>query len=301
MSVLRYSCIPCALLIVAAPVAAQNPFEAQIAATEVTSEQLGDGLHALFGVGGAVAASIGEQGVLIVDDQFPGMVPKIQARIRELGGGDVDFAINTHWHFDHADGNLVLGPEGTWLVSQENSRDMLTRDNVINLVTQTIDQPAYPAAALPSITFERHMRFHFNGEPIDLLHFGPAHTDGDTAVVFRNHNVVHMGDVFNNAGYPFVDADSGGSLAGMIAFCQGVLDATDADTVVLPGHGPIADRQALQDYVDMLSTIHDRIEAMISDGASLEQVVAAGLTAEWDEQMGDPANFLNRSYTSMTR
>ena len=296
---LRHASVPIAALLCAS-VAAQD-FEAQIAATEVTSEQIGEGLHVLFGVGGAVAASIGDQGVLIVDDQFPGMVPKIQATIRELGGGDIDFAINTHWHFDHADGNLVLGPEGTWLVSQENSRDWLTRDNVINLVTQTREQPAYPADALPSITFERHMRFHFNGEPIDLLHFGPAHTAGDAAVIFRNHNAVHMGDVFNNAGYPFVDADNGGSLAGMIAFCQGVLDAIDADTVVVPGHGPIADRQALQDYVDMLSTIHDRIEAMISDGASLDQVVAAELTTEWDEQWGDPANFLNRSYTSMTR
>ncbi len=297
---LRHACLPLAVL-VCTSATAQGDFEAQIAETEVTTQQVGDGLHVLFGVGGAIAASIGEQGVLIVDDQFPGMIPKIRAAIRELGGGDIDFAINTHWHFDHADGNLVLGPEGTWIVSQENSREQLTRDSVINLVTQSRDQAAYPADALPSITFERHMRFHFNGEPIDLLHFGPAHTAGDAAVVFRNHNVVHMGDVFNNAGYPFIDADNGGSLAGIIAFCEGVLEETDADTVVVPGHGPIVDTQALQDYVAMLSTIHDRIEAMISDGASLEQVVAAGITAEWDELRGDPANFLNRSYTSMTR
>lgn len=297
---LRHACLPLALLICTSA-AAQGDFEAQIAATEVTTQEVGDGLHVLFGVGGAIAASIGEQGVLIVDDQFPGMIPKIQAKIRELGGGDIDFAINTHWHFDHADGNLVLGPEGTWIVSQENSRDALTRDNVINLVTQSRDQPAYPADALPSITFEQHMRFHFNGEPIDLLHFGPAHTAGDAAVIFRNHNAVHMGDVFNNAGYPFVDADNGGSLAGIIAFCQGVLDEIDADTVVVPGHGPVVDAQALQDYVDMLSTIHDRIEALISDGASLEQVIAAEPTAEFDEARGNPANFLNRSYTSMTR
>lgn len=296
---LRHACLPLAVLL-CAPAAAQD-FDAQIAATEVTSEQIGEGLHVLFGVGGAVAAAIGDQGVLIVDDQFPGMVPKLQARIRELGGGDVDFAINTHWHFDHADGNLVLGPEGTWLVSQENSRDALTRDNIINLVTQSRDQPAYPADAVPSITFEQHMRFHFNGEPIDLLHFGPAHTAGDAAVIFRNHNAVHMGDVFNNAGYPFVDADNGGSLGGIIAFCEGVLEEIDADTVVVPGHGPIVDAQALQDYVDMLSTIHDRIEALISDGASLEQVIAAEPTAEFDEARGNPANFLNRSYTSMTR
>ncbi|WP_428101681.1 MBL fold metallo-hydrolase [Candidatus Rariloculus sp.] len=300
MYVLRHSYLPLALLL-AASAAAQPNFEEQIAVTEVTSQQLGEGLHVLFGVGGAIAASIGDQGVLIVDDQFPGMVPKIRAKVRELGGGDIDFAINTHFHFDHADGNLVLGPEGTWLVSQENSREKLTGDNVINLVNQTIDQPAYPDDALPSITFERHMRFHFNGEPIDLLHFGPAHTEGDAAVVFRGHNAVHMGDVFNNAGYPFIDADNGGSLAGIIAFCQGVLEEIDANTVVVPGHGAIADSAALEDYVSMLSTIHDRIAALITSGASLEQVVAARPTAEWDEERGDPASFLNRSYTSMTR
>ena len=123
---LRHACLPLAVLVCTCA-AAQGDFDAQIAETEVTTQQVGDGLHVLFGVGGAIAASIGEQGVLIVDDQFPGMIPKIRAAIRELGGGDIDFAINTHWHFDHADGNLVLGPEGTWIVSQENSREQLTR------------------------------------------------------------------------------------------------------------------------------------------------------------------------------
>src|SRR5690606_35077333 len=162
----------------------------------------------------AILASIGEQGVLIVDNQFPEMAPKYREAIRELGGGDIDFAINTHWHFDHADGNLVLGPGGTWIVAQENSRRMMARDNVINLVNMTREQQAYPPEARPVMSFADAMMFHFNGEQIELLHFGPAHTAGDTAVIFRGHNVVHMGDVFNMAGYPFVDADNGGSLEG---------------------------------------------------------------------------------------
>jgi len=278
-----------------------NNLDEAIRNTPITSQPVSGGLHVLLGVGGNIAASIGEQGVLIVDDQFPGMVPKIQARIRELGGDGIDFAINTHWHFDHADGNQALGPAGTWIVSQRNSREMLTHDNTINLVNQTRTQAAYPAAALPVATFDDRMSFHFNGERIDLLHFGPAHTTGDAAVIFRGRNAVHMGDVFNNAGYPFVDADNGGSLSGIIRFCEAVLREIDPDTVVIPGHGPVTDYAELADYVSMLSTIRDRIAALIAGGASMEQVIAAQPTREWDEEQGSPASFLNRAYTSLTR
>jgi cyclase len=269
--------------------------------TPITSEQLGENLHVMFGVGGAIVASIGEQGVLIVDTQFPQMTPKYRAEIAELGGGDIDFAINTHWHFDHADGNLAIGPDGTWIVAHENSRRMLEQDNVINLVTTQRDQPAYPPTAQPVMSYNDSMMFHFNGELIELLHFGPAHTTGDTAVVFRGHNVVHMGDVFNNAGYPFIDADNGGSLEGIIEFCTQVLQRIDEDTRVVPGHGPLANYADMEEYVAMLSEIHDRMTALIEDGASLEQIIAAEPTAQWDAAEGDPTSFINRAYTSLTR
>jgi glyoxylase-like metal-dependent hydrolase (beta-lactamase superfamily II) len=142
---------------------------------------------------------------------------------------------------------------------------------------------------------------HFNGERIDLMHFGPAHTTGDTAVIFRGRNVVHLGDVFNAAGYPFIDADNGGTLAGIVEFCRAVLGEIDAGTVVVPGHGPVSDYEDLADYVTMLGTIHDRIEALVESGATLEQVVAARPTAEWDEAKGNPANFIDRAYASLTR
>jgi glyoxylase-like metal-dependent hydrolase (beta-lactamase superfamily II) len=255
----------------------------------------------LFGVGGNILVSIGANGVLIVDDQFPQMVPKYKATIGELGGGAVNFAINTHWHFDHADGNQVLGPEGTWLVAQENSRQMMTKDNVINLVSAKRDQPAYDETALPVLTYDDRMRFHFNGERIDLMHFGPAHTTGDTAVIFRGHKTVHMGDVFNNAGYPFIDADNGGSLNGVIEFCSKVLAEIDSTYTVVPGHGPVVDAAALADYVAMLTMIRDRMSALIASGATLKQVEAARPTAEWDERKGMPDSFLDRAYLSLTR
>jgi glyoxylase-like metal-dependent hydrolase (beta-lactamase superfamily II) len=285
-----------------APVFAQlNNLDEALRTTPITTQKITDGFYVLFGVGGNIALSIGDSGVLVVDTQFPQMVPKYKAMIGELGGGKIDFAINTHWHFDHADGNQVLGPEGTALIAQENSRQMLTKNNVINLVGQRRDQPAYAPAALPVVTYDDAMRMHFNGERIDLLHFGPAHTAGDTAVVFRGHNLVHLGDVYNNAGYPFIDADNGGSLNGVIEFCTKVLEAIDTTYIVVPGHGPVADYQALADYVAMLTTIRDRMVALISTGATLEQVVAAQPTSEFDAKKGDPAAFLNRAYVSLTR
>jgi len=144
------------------------------------------------------------------------------------------------------------------------------------------------------------MQFHFNGQEIELLHFGPAHTTGDTAIVFRGSNAVHLGDVFNR-GYPFIDADNGGDLSGMINFCQAVLDVIDEETIVIPGHGEISDYAGLTSYIAMLSEMRASIGAMVADGATLEEVIAATPTAAYDKQYGDPSNFVNRAYTSLKR
>lgn len=269
-------------------------------AMEITAEEVRGDLHVLFGAGGNIAVNIGDDGVFIVDDQFPQLMPEILDTISELGGDGVDFAVTTHWHFDHAEGNLALGPAGTWLVAQENSREMMKGDHIINMVQLAYEQKAYPEEAWPDITFDDEMQFHVNGQTIDLAHFGPAHTTGDTAVIFRGSNAVHMGDVFNNAGYPFIDAGNGGGLEGMINFCTEVLKIIDEDTVVIPGHGPIADHNALVRYVAMLSDIRDHMLALIDDGKSLEQVIAANPTAAYDKKMGDSGMFINRAYMSLT-
>lgn len=269
-------------------------------AVEVTTETVAPGLQVLFGGGGNVLVSIGEQGVLMVDSQFPQMIPKLRAAIRELGGDSIDFTINTHWHFDHADGNPMLGREGSWLVSHRNSRRMMTGKHDIDLVSVLYTQPPYPTEGLPVITYDDRMQFHFNGQTVDLLHFGPAHTTGDTAVYFRDANVVHMGDVFN-AGYPFIDAGNGGDLEGMIAFCKAILDAIDDDATIVPGHGPVKAYADLEAYVVMLRTITDRISDMIDRGMSLDDVLAAAPTREFDETYGDPTLLVNRAYVSLAR
>ena len=269
---------------------------------EIRSEPIGDGLHVLFAPGaGNVLVSIGDSGVLLVDDGVPGVVAGYTETIADLGGGDVDFVINTHWHYDHADGNKTLGPEGTRLVAHENSRRMMMRDNVINVVRQTIDQPAYPPAAWPTVTYDSSMRMHFNGERIDLLHVGPGHTEGDTAVILPDRNLVHMGDVYLSGGYPFVDADHGGSLIGIVEFCERVLAELEPGATVVPGHGAVSDYDGMAEYASMLRTIYERISALVEDGASLEQVIAARPTAEWDEARGDPSGLIDRTYASLMR
>lgn len=267
---------------------------------EIKTESVDDNLHVLFGLGGNIGVSIGEDGVFIVDDQFPELMPKIRDAIKALGGGDVDFAVNTHWHFDHAEGNLTLGPDGTWIVAHENSREMMQGDHLINLVVASYKQEAYPESALPDVTYTDDMSFHINGQRIDLYHFGPAHTTGDTAIVFRGSKAVHLGDVFNQSGYPFIDAGNGGELAGMIHFCKETLKAIDEDYTVIPGHGPISKYEDLAEYIVMLETVHSRLADLIANGASLNDVYAAKPTAEFDKKFGDATGFINRSYMSMT-
>ena len=281
-----------------------NAFGMDFDAVEVKVETVGDGLYVLFGAGGNIAASIGEDGVLLVDDQFPEVMPKLLKTITELGGAGVDYAINTHWHFDHADGNMALGPAGTKLISQEKARTDMAKGGVINLVRFKYDQAAYPASALPQITFQETMHLHYNGERIDLLHFGPAHTTGDVAVIFRGHNAIHMGDVFNNTGYPFIDADSGGEIDGMILFCEAALAQINEATIVIPGHGPVTDYAHMKAYTEMLKTVRDRVSKMIDAGKSLEEVTASDPTAGFEDSFGDVSKslgFINRVYTSLKK
>jgi glyoxylase-like metal-dependent hydrolase (beta-lactamase superfamily II) len=267
---------------------------------EVRTETIAPGLHVLFGIGGNIMVSIGDQGVLMVDSQFPQMIPKLMEAVGELGGDGVDFTINTHWHFDHADGNPLLGRAGSWMVSHINSRRMMAGEHDIDTLSMLYRQPPYPMEGMPVVTYSDKMQMHFNGERIDLLHYGPAHTTGDTAVIFRNSNVVHMGDVFN-ASYPFIDAGNGGDINGMIRFCEKILASLNEDSTIVPGHGPVMAYDDMAQYIAMLETISMRISNMIDGGMTLEEVIAAKPTEEFDERYGDPVRLINRAYMSLAR
>ncbi|MCH5377663.1 MAG: MBL fold metallo-hydrolase [Planctomycetes bacterium] len=274
---------------------------ADVDTTPVTSEQVAPGVHALSGVGGNVLAAIGPDGTLLVDDQFPTMVPKIVEKIRELGGDSIDFVINTHWHFDHADGNAALAETGSIVIAHDNSRQRLEAPQSVNIVRQVVEQPAAPRAGLPAITYSDRISFHMNGERIDVLYTGPAHTDGDAVVHLTGSNVVHTGDVFVNGSYPFIDSGNGGSLSGMLAYCEALLDRIDEDTVIVPGHGPIATYADLERYVAMLRDTAAAIAELVFEGKTLQEVLDARPTARWDEIYGDPAGIIDRGYESLSR
>lgn len=298
----RTTWLAVATALLSAPCWAQNPGPERLATVEIRAERVADNLYVLFGFGGNIAVSFGEQGVLIVDTQMPELVPKIKAAISAIGGGNIDFAINTHWHYDHADGNMGFGLEGVWFVAHSESGRRMAIDNVIDPMTRpAFPQPAYPLAARPIATFDTRMQFHFNGERIDLIHFAPAHTAGDAAVFFRAHNAVHMGDLFMPQGYPFVDVANGGDIDGLIAFCRGVLAELDERAIVIPGHGPVSTYADLARFTEMLQSVRDRVAALIAGGATLEQIIAAKPTAAWDERYGQPNNFIDRVYASLTR
>jgi len=263
----------------------------------VKVETLKPGLHALFAAGGTAIVSIGDQGVLMVDDQFPQVLPKLKDAIHELGGGDIDFVINTHWHFDHADNNPQLGSEGAWIVAHTNSRQKMVGNTTILYDGYSYDQPPYPLEGLPVFTFDDRMQVHFNGQKIELMYFGPAHTTGDAVVWFRRDNVVHLGDLYSS-GYPYIDAANGGTLAGLIAVCRRIADTIDEDTIIVSGHSGIATYDDLLAYVAMLQDAHDKMETLIESGHTLEEILADTLGAGFDPSRGDPTLFLKMAYLS---
>jgi cyclase len=274
---------------------------------KATVEQLAPDLHILYGAGGGqVAGNVlvltGKEGTLLVDSGYPIFVPKYRAAIASFGGGKVVYVVNTHWHDDHSEGNKQFGAGGALIVAHDNVRQMLMHDNKINVVRTVLDQAAFPTAALPVVTYGDGAELYFDGERIELEHVAPAHTAGDTVVFLRQHNVVHTGDVFLSAAYPFADVDNGGDFDGLIEFDQRILDEIDRDTVLVPGHGPIAHYDDLASYVGMLETVRERVIALIADGATLEQVLAATPTAEWDAKYGNPKTFfLDRVYKSLKK
>lgn len=271
---------------------------------EIRTERVAEGLYVLFGLGGNIAVSVGDDGVLIVDDQLPELAGKIKTAIAELGAGGIDYVVNTHWHWDHADGNTALGPDGVTIISHHNARTDMADGGMIDMVISQYEQPPYPENALPEITFKSEMSLHFNGGEIEVLHFSSAHTNGDAAVFFHKQNAVHLGDVFNNSGYPFIDVGSGGSVDGMIQFCEATLAAINADTIVIPGHGPVTDYQTLEQYVVMIRTVRDRIQGMIDAGKTLEEISAAQPTADFDAVYGPESaslGFVNRVYTDLSK
>ncbi len=252
---------------------------------EVKAVPVSDGIYMLMGEGGNIGVSIGEDGTFAIDDQYAQMSTKIAAAIQQLSGDLPKFLINTHWHGDHTGGNAHFGEQGAIIVAHENVRESLKVEKSIKLFN--MHKPPSPKEALPVVTFQNEMSLHLNGDDIRLLHVANAHTDGDAIVHFTQANVIHAGDTFFNGFYPFIDVDSGGGIAGMIAACNTVIALANDQTKIMPGHGPLASKADLVAFRDMLVVAEKNIRALIIAGKNEADVVAAKPLAELDEEWGD--------------
>jgi glyoxylase-like metal-dependent hydrolase (beta-lactamase superfamily II) len=270
-----------AVVLSAASVAAQQEDFSKV---EIKPTKLADGLYMLTGAGGNIGLSVGDDAVFLVDDQYAPLTERIKAAIAAITDKPVRFVLNTHWHFDHTGGNENLGQAGALIVAHDNVRKRMSVEQFVKDFNMKI--PASPKAALPIITFSETTTFHLNGEEIQAVHVPPAHTDGDSLVHYRKANVLHMGDTFFNGAYPFFDMSSGGSIEGMIGAAEKALSLANASTKIIPGHGPLADRKALEVYLTVLKTSRDRIGTLVSAGKSADEVIAARPLAEYDATWG---------------
>ncbi|PYO86102.1 MAG: MBL fold metallo-hydrolase [Gemmatimonadetes bacterium] len=284
------------VLAAAAPAAAQVNYDT----VQIRTVKVAEGVYMLMGAGGNIGVSVGSDGVILIDDQFAPLSDKIKAAVAALGG-PIRFLLNTHWHFDHTGGNENFAKSGVVIVAHENVRRRMSVEQFISALNRR--EPPSPAAALPVVTFTDAITFYLNGDSINVFHVAPAHTDGDAVIWFRKANVMHMGDTFFNGRYPLIDLSSGGSVDGMVAAADRVLALVDANTRIIPGHGPLGDRPALQTYRAMLVTVRDRIRQAVAADQTLEQVQAAKPTAEFDAIWGKgsitPARFVEIVYTDL--
>jgi glyoxylase-like metal-dependent hydrolase (beta-lactamase superfamily II) len=270
-------------------------------AVQIETQQVGNGLYMLIGSGGNIALSTGPDGSVLVDTQYAPLNAKILAAVRAAGGGDVKYVINTHWHGDHTGGNEPLGKAGAVIIAHNNVLTRLSSEQFMAAFNQRV--PPAPAAARPVITFPTRTTFHLNGNVVNVVHVENAHTDGDSIVHFTRSNVIHTGDTYMKDVYPFIDVGSRGSIDGFIASADAVLSRSDASTKIIPGHGALANRADMQRFHDMLVAVRGKIQALIDQGMSEDEVVAAGPTAEFDAAWGqgfmNPENFTRFSYQSL--
>ena len=255
-------------LSLAAPAVAQQ----DMSKVEIKTQQLAPGVAVLFGAGGNIGVSYGEDGTVLIDDQFAPLTGKIQKAVADLGATPVKFLINTHWHFDHSGGNENLGKAGAIIMAHDNVRVRMTAGATVagNAV------PPAAKAALPVITYADGLKLHLNGEEVRVIHMSAGHTDGDSIIHWTKSNVIHMGDLFMfGVSFPFVDVGSGGDVRGFVAAADKALAIANDQTKIIPGHGPVATKADLQNHRNMVAGVIAKVEEGIKASKTLDQIKAS--------------------------
>jgi glyoxylase-like metal-dependent hydrolase (beta-lactamase superfamily II) len=261
-------------LLFAVTASAQTDYsKVQMKATKVAGN-----VYMLEGAGGNIGVSVGDDGLLIVDDQFAPLADKIRAALKGIADKKLHFILNTHWHGDHTGGNVAFGPEAT-IIAHDNVRKRLATEQKSTVFNSTT--PPSPKEALPVITFDQTLTVHFNGEEIRAIHYPKGHTDGDSVIFFSTSNVVHLGDDFFAGRFPFVDLESGGSVEGLVKNIGELVAKIPADAKLIPGHGPISSLDDLKSYHRMLQQTTEIVRGKIKAGKTLDQIKSEGLPAEW--------------------
>lgn len=243
--------------------------------TEVVSN-----LYMLQGLGGNIAVMTGEDGLLMIDDDYKKMGTALKKALEQFGGEEeLAYIINTHWHGDHAEGNIVLGHSAP-IVAHDNVRVRLSQKNEIALFNMKSDP--YPDHALPSITYSETLTLHINDDTIQLIHYPASHSDADTAIIFKQANVLHTGDLFFNGFFPFVDTANGGNVKKLAGSIEHLLGLLPDDVVIIPGHGPLAGKKDLEAHLAMLKGSIEEVSTMKNQGLGLNEIQEKGLSNRWE-------------------
>jgi cyclase len=302
----------CYLGILLAAASLASAQEQDLSKVEIRTTRLAEGLYVLQGAGGNMTASLGADGVLLVDSEYAALADKIRAALRGLGDGGpggptnnppgssahgeptVRYVINTHYHYDHTGANAAFARDGATVIAQDNVRARLqTGGTAGNGGSIARAVPAVEAAALPRMTFEHELTVHVNGADARAAHYPNAHTDGDTIVFFLRTGTVAMGDIYVRYGFPFIDINSGGSVQGMIAACEDVLRRVPADARVVPGHGEVAGVADLREYLQMLKDTTAAVAGAIKSGKTLAQMKQERILERWSERYSPPKAFVD--------
>lgn len=274
---MKYCLLLLTLLVSSTPIFAKS---------DVEISQVRNNIHYIVSPqGGNVVVSVGDDGVFVIDDQLTTRSKVIDDTIKSVTDQDVQFVLNTHYHFDHTGGNEHFGKKGAIIVAHENVQKRLSTKQFITFFKKEL--PALSKVGLPVITFEDDITFHYNGDKINVIHLSDAHTDGDAAAFFEKENVIVTGDTVFNSRYPFIDVEHGGTIKGMIKAVDVLLGLANAQTIIVPGHGVLMNKQDLLAYRDVLASVASNVEPLVKQGKTLKDVLAAKPSQAFDQVYGN--------------